>query len=320
MIKVITRRYLNILIALIILITLIGRSARRDHGRLRVGGSLQGMIEHRSPIIPRRGGLLVAAADDVLRVETADHIALLTLNRPAVLNALDRTLAEALIRTMPLLDRDPSVRVAIVTGGGERAFCAGADLKERATMTPDEVVAQRQRLVDASAAVLRFEKPIVAAVNGLALGGGLELALACDFAIAAEGARFGLPEVTLAIIPGDGGTQLLPRVVGQAKARELVLTGDVIDTAEALRLGLVSRVVPAPDLLPTARDIAGRIARNGPVAVRQAKRALNVARETGFWAGFAYVLEAYQATIPTEDRAEALRAFAEKRPPRYQGR
>jgi enoyl-CoA hydratase/carnithine racemase len=262
----------------------------------------------------------VSAAEDVLLVEIADYIAVLTLNRPGVLNSLDRTLAEALTRTLPALERDPAVRVAILTGAGERAFCAGADLKERATMSPDEVLAQRQRLIDATAAVVRFEKPIIAAINGFALGGGLELAMACDFAFAAEGARFGLPEVTLAIIPGDGGTQLLPRLVGQAKARELIFTGDVVDAAEAARLNLVSRVVPPPELLPTARAVATRIARNGPVAVRQAKRALNMARETGFWAGWAYEQEAYQATIPTEDRTEALRALAEKRPPQYQGR
>jgi enoyl-CoA hydratase/carnithine racemase len=262
----------------------------------------------------------VSAAEDVLLVEIADYIAVLTLNRPGVLNSLDRTLAEALTRTLPALERDPAVRVAILTGAGERAFCAGADLKERATMSPDEVLAQRQRLIDATAAVVRFEKPIIAAINGFALGGGLELAMACDFAFAAEGARFGLPEVTLAIIPGDGGTQLLPRLVGQAKARELIFTGDVVDAAEAARLNLVSRVVPPTELLPTARAVATRIARNGPVAVRQAKRALNMARETGFWAGWAYEQEAYQATIPTEDRTEALRACAEKRPPQYQGR
>ncbi|HZU04919.1 MAG TPA: enoyl-CoA hydratase-related protein [Chloroflexota bacterium] len=262
----------------------------------------------------------MTAPEEVLLVEVADYIATLTLNRPHVLNALDRHLAEALTRTLPALDRDPAVRVAILTGAGPRAFCSGADLKERATMSPEEVQAQRQRLIDATTALLRFEKPIIAAVNGVAVGGGLELMLGCDFAIAAEGARFGLPEVTLAIIPGDGGTQLLPRVVGQAKARELIFTGDIIDAAEALRLGLVSRVVPPADLLPTAREIAARIARNGPVAVRQAKRALNMARETGFWSGWAYEQEAYQATIPTEDRLEALRAFAEKRPPRYTGR
>ncbi len=262
----------------------------------------------------------MAAAEDVLLVEITDYVALLTLNRPAVLNAIDRHLAEALTRTVTALDRDPDVRVAILTGAGTRAFSAGADLKERATMTQEEVVAQRQRLIDMTAAVLRFEKPIIAAVNGLALGGGLELALACDFAYAAEGARFGFPETTLAIIPGDAGTQLLPRVVGQPKARELIFTGEVIDAAEALRLNLVSRVVPADELLPTARATAERIARNGPIAVRQAKRCLNIARETGFWAGFAYEQEAYQAVIPTEDRAEALRAFAEKRPPRYTGR
>jgi enoyl-CoA hydratase len=262
----------------------------------------------------------VSVAEDVLLVEVADHVALLTLNRPQVLNAIDRSLAEALTRTLPDLDRDPAVRAAIVTGAGARAFCSGADLKERATMTADEVLAQRQRLIDATSALLRFEKPLIAAVNGLALGGGLEVMLACDFAFAAEGARFGLPETTLAIIPGDGGTQLLPRVVGQPKARELIFTGEVVDAAEAARLNLVSRVVAADELLETARGVAAKIARNGPVAVRQAKRALNMARETGLWAGFAYEQEAYQATIPTEDRAEALRAFAEKRPPQYTGR
>ncbi|MBX5493283.1 MAG: enoyl-CoA hydratase/isomerase family protein [Chloroflexi bacterium] len=263
---------------------------------------------------------MTTSPTDVLQVEITDYIAVLTLNRPQVMNALDRTLAEAITRTFPALDKDPAVRVAILTGAGPRAFCAGADLKERATMTPEEVVAQRGRLIEATNAVLRFEKPLIAAINGLALGGGLELALACDFALAAEGARFGFPETTLAIIPGDGGTQLLPRVVGQPKARELIFTGEIIDAAEALRLGLVTRVVPADALLPAAREIAAKIARNGPIAVRQAKRALNMSREVGLSAGFLYEQEAYQATIPTEDRTEALRAFAERRPPNYQGR
>jgi methylglutaconyl-CoA hydratase len=262
----------------------------------------------------------VTTDQDVLLVEIAEHVALLTLNRPTVLNAIDRYLAEALTRTMVALDRDAAVRVAILTGAGERAFCAGADLKERASMTQEEVVAQRQRLIDMTSAVLRFEKPIIAAVNALALGGGLELMLACDFAYAAEGASFGFPETGLAIIPGDAGTQLLPRVVGQPKARELIFTAERIDAREAARLGLVSRVVPAGEVLATARATAERIARNGPIAVRQAKRCLNVARETGFWPGFAYEQEAYQTVIPTEDRAEALRAFAEKRPPQYTGR
>src|SRR5215217_3889495 len=221
--------------------------------------------------IPRRritaGGWLVTAADDVLQVEIAEHIALLTLNRPGVRNALDRALADALIQTLPALARDAAVRVAILTGAGDRAFCAGADLKERAGMSSDEVLAQRQRLIDATSAVLRFEKPIIAAINGFALGGGLELAMACDFAFAAEGARFGLPEVTLAIIPGDGGTQLLPSLVGQAKARELIFTGEPVDAVEAARLNRASLIVPLPEFLPTARAVAERIARNRPMAV-----------------------------------------------------
>ncbi|HEY7062493.1 MAG TPA: enoyl-CoA hydratase-related protein [Chloroflexota bacterium] len=260
------------------------------------------------------------AENDVLLVEIADYVALLTLNRPSVMNAIDRYLAEAIARTMPVLDRDPAARAVVLTGAGERAFCAGADLKERATMTPEEVVAQRQRLIDATNALLRFEKPIIAAANGFALGGGLELALACDFIYAAEGAQFGLPETSIAIIPGDAGTQLLPRVIGPARAREMIFTGERISAAEAARLNLVNRVLPAEELLPAARAVATRIANNGPIAVRQAKHCLNVARETGFSAGWAYEQEAYQAVIPTEDRTEALRAFAEKRPPQFKGR
>jgi methylglutaconyl-CoA hydratase len=260
------------------------------------------------------------ADNDVLLVEIADHVAQLTLNRPSVMNAIDRSLAEAIAGTLPALDRDPAVRAILLTGSGERAFCAGADLKERATMTPEEVVAQRGRLIDATNAILRLETPIIAAVNGVALGGGLELALACDFIYAAEGARFGLPETSIAIIPGDAGTQLLPRAVGQPRAREMIFTGQPIDAAEAARLNLVNRVVPADELLPAARAVATRIASNGPIAVRQAKKCLNVARETGFSAGWAYEQEAYQTVIPTADRTEALRAFAEKRPPQFQGR
>jgi methylglutaconyl-CoA hydratase len=260
------------------------------------------------------------ADNDVLLVEIADHVAQLTLNRPSVMNAIDRSLAEAIAGTLPALDRDPAVRAILLTGSGERAFCAGADLKERATMTPEEVVAQRGRLIDATNAILRLETPIIAAVNGVALGGGLELALACDFIYAAEGARFGLPETSIAIIPGDAGTQLLPRAVGQPRAREMIFTGQPIDAAEAARLNLVNRVVPAGELLPAARAVATRMASNGPIAVRQAKKCLNVARETGFSAGWAYEQEAYQTVIPTADRTEALRAFAEKRPPQFQGR
>jgi methylglutaconyl-CoA hydratase len=260
------------------------------------------------------------ADNDVLLVEIADHVAQLTLNRPSVMNAIDRSLAEAIAGTLPALDRDPAVRAILLTGSGERAFCAGADLKERATMTAEEVVAQRGRLIDATNAILRLETPIIAAVNGVALGGGLELALACDFIYAAEGARFGLPETSIAIIPGDAGTQLLPRAVGQPRAREMIFTGQPIDAAEAARLNLVNRVVPAGELLPAARAVATRMASNGPIAVRQAKKCLNVARETGFSAGWAYEQEAYQTVIPTADRTEALRAFAEKRPPQFQGR
>jgi enoyl-CoA hydratase/carnithine racemase len=263
---------------------------------------------------------MTVSDNEVLQVEIADYVALLTLNRPAVLNAIDRYLAEEIARTLPALDRDPAVRVAVLTGTGERAFCAGADLKERATMTPEEVVAQRQRLIDATNALLRFEKPLIAAVNGVALGGGLELALACDFIYAAEGARFGLPETSIAIIPGDAGTQLLPGAVGQPRAREMIFTGQPIDAAEAARLNLVNRVLPTDELLPAVRAVATRIANNGPIAVRQAKKCLNVAREASFSAGWAYEQEAYQAVIPTQDRTEALRAFAEKRQPQFQGR
>jgi enoyl-CoA hydratase/carnithine racemase len=229
----------------------------------------------------------------------------------ALLSALDAHLARAA--------GDRALRCVVLTGAGERAFCAGADLKERARMGADEVHAFHRGLRGALRAIEAAPQPVVAALNGAALGGGLELALACDLRVAAESAELGLPEVSLGIIPGAGGTQRLARLVGVARAKDLVLTARRIAAAEALAMGLVSRVAPAARLLDEALALAGQIARNAPVSLRQAKRAI----DGGFHLPLEEALDLenrlYQDCLGTKDRVEALRAFAEKRPPVFTG-
>lgn len=213
----------------------------------------------------------------------------------------------------------PSIRAVIVTGAGEKAFCAGADLKERAGMSPIEVkqtVAQIRHVVDA---VEQLPVPVIAAINGAAFGGGLELALACDLRIAAETANVGLTETSLAIIPGAGGTQRLPRLIGLGKAKELIYTAQRVEANEAKELGLIEHVVKKEELLHKAREIAGKIAENGPIAVTQAKIAINKGIEVDLQTGLNIEQMAYEMTIPTKDRIEGLTAFREKRKPQYKG-
>jgi enoyl-CoA hydratase/carnithine racemase len=205
-------------------------------------------------------------------------------------------------------------------GAGERAFCAGADLKERAAMAPDEVTAflgQLRRLNDGVAAL---RCPVIAAINGAAMGGGLELALACDLRLVAADASMGLTETSLAIIPGAGGTQRLPRIVGMARAKELIFTARRIDADEALRIGLVNEVVPRSRLLERAREIADEIAHNSPLAVAQAKRSVNRGIERPLEQALAIEQECYAPLLKTADRLEALKAFTEKRKPEFTGR
>ncbi len=258
-------------------------------------------------------------SEPLLLVDREDGICTLTLNRPDAMNSLSMALLVALHATLDEIAFDPAVRCLIVTGAGERAFCAGADLKERAGMDDHEVrrcVAMIRGVMDK---VENLPIPTLAAVNGAALGGGTELALACDLRVVADTAKMGLTETSLAIIPGAGGTQRLPRLIGKAKAKELIFTARRIDAAECLAIGLANRVAPPTALLDATRSLAGEIVRNGPVALKAAKRAIDRGMEMDLASGLVFESTCYEMTIPTEDRTEGLAAFREKRRPVYKG-
>jgi enoyl-CoA hydratase len=253
-------------------------------------------------------------------VERSDGVATLRLNRPRALNALDPDTLRALAAAIDAIDADATVRAAIITGSGERAFCAGADIAAMAAMGPTEGHPYARLGHEALARVDDCRVPVVAAVNGVALGGGLELALACDLVVAAERARLGFPEITLGIIPGFGGTQRLVRRAGLARARELIYLGSMIGAADALRLGIVDRVVPGDRLSEEVTGLARALAERPPLALREAKRATRAALETTLEAGLRLEIEAFAATFASEDRIEGLRAFLEKRSPQWKGR
>jgi enoyl-CoA hydratase/carnithine racemase len=247
-------------------------------------------------------------------------IATLTLNRPQVRNAISRGLVADLQSMLASLADMPEARVVILTGAGDKAFCAGADLKERAGMSPLEVENFLKDLNRLMTTIDGFKLPVIAAINGSAFGGGLEFALAADIRLAADSAEIGLTETRLAIIPGAGGTQRLPRIVGKGKALELILTGRRIDAWQALRIGLVNHVYAANRLMAESRRMALEICAGGPVAVQQAKYAIKRGLETDLADGLAIESEAYTVCIPTEDRLEGLEAFSQKRKPIYKGR
>jgi enoyl-CoA hydratase/carnithine racemase len=255
---------------------------------------------------------------ETLTLSSANSVALIILQRPDRLNAINDLMIGELGATLHDLHTNDSTRVAILTGAGEKSFCVGMDLKDRKDMTETTLAAQRTRFVELCATIRHFTKPIIVAVNGYALGGGLEFALNCDFIIASENAIFGLPEVTRGIMPGGGGTQLLPQRIGVARARELIYTGESINAIEALRLGLANRVVPLAELLPTAQILAQKIADNAPIGVRASKQAIafNQASEEGI----RFEAEIYRQVLYSEDRREGFVAFNEKRKPVYQGR
>lgn len=255
-----------------------------------------------------------------LEVEVREHVAYVTLNRPEALNAVNWEMAEGLIDLFRRLPREDDVWAAVLRSACDRAFCVGADLKERKALPMEKVRVLRSMLEEAHDLVCFFPKPILAAVNGYVLGGGLEFALACDFLIASEDAVFGLPEVSLGIIPGGGGTQLLPRLIGRARAKEMIFTARRFDAAEAERRGLVVRVVPKGKLDEEVEKMARAIAANAPISLRQAKRAVDRGLDADLASGLRLEREAYNVTLATEDRNEGLRAFAEKRKPRFQGR
>ena len=250
--------------------------------------------------------------------EVEDHVGIIRLNRPEALNALNQQLLRELGAALAEMDAAPRVRAIIITGS-EKAFAAGADVKEMAPKGFAEMFVEDYFTAE-SEAIVRCRKPVIAAVAGYCLGGGCELAMMCDFIIAADTAKFGQPEINLGVIPGLGGTQRLTRLVGKAKAMEMVLTGRFMDAAEAERAGLVSRVVPAKDLLRDARETAGKIADKSPIAVRAAKEAVNRSYETTLREGLLFERRLFDALFATEDQAEGMAAFAEKRSPQFRGR
>ncbi|MBW2583415.1 MAG: enoyl-CoA hydratase/isomerase family protein [Deltaproteobacteria bacterium] len=258
--------------------------------------------------------------DNVLLVEEDAGIATLTLNRPEVMNSFNFSLLHALRDQIESFRFRRDLRVIIITGSGEKAFCSGADLKERTTLGPDQVREYIYTIRNLFTSIEELNKPVIAAVNGIALGGGTELSLASDIRIASSNASMGLTETRLAIIPGAGGTQRLPRLVGKGKAKELIFTGQRIDAQEALKIGLVNKICDPQDLLAECQKMAAMICETGPVAIEQAKYAINYGLETDMHTGLAIESNAYWVCIPTEDRLEGLTAFREKRKPVYKGK
>jgi enoyl-CoA hydratase/carnithine racemase len=254
-----------------------------------------------------------------VRVDCSDGIATVTLDRPEALNAISTALAGALAAAFEPLATDPKVRAVMLTGAGERAFCVGADLKERGGFDDQGWLVQREVFRRAFAAVRRSPLPTVAAVFGYALGGGTELALSCDLVVAADDTVFGLPEVRLGLVPAGGGTQLLVRRIGRSAARDLVLTGRRVDAAEAQRLGLVDRVVPRAEVHDAARGLAAEIAANAPTAVRLAKWALELGADLSLEAGLEAEDQAWRRAVRSDDRREGIAAWNEQRPPDWPG-
>ncbi|WP_332306307.1 enoyl-CoA hydratase-related protein [Desulforapulum autotrophicum] len=247
-------------------------------------------------------------------------VVILTLNRPAAMNSLNFAMLNQVRDALDDLQYRDDIRCLIITGAGERAFCAGADLKERATLSQNEVKRFIFTIRNLLTSIQNLSKPVIAAVNGIALGGGTELALAADIRIASTTAVMGLTETRLAIIPGGGGTQRLPRIIGVAKAKELIFTGRRVTAAEALEIGLVNQTCAPEELLDHCLSMAEMIKETGPIAVEMAKYAINQGIETDLATGLAIESNAYRVTIPTEDRIEGLTAFREKRKPVYKGR
>src|SRR2546421_5122156 len=259
---------------------------------------------------------------ETIRVEDkGDGLVLLTLNRPQVANAMNTQMGRDLLDLFDAVNGDPlAYRCIVMTGAGDKAFCAGGDLKERLGMTDETWEAQHLLFERAIRAFIGCPVPVIGAINGAAYAGGCELALCCDFLYAAESARFALTEVTLGIMPGGGGTQTLPRAVGERRAKELILTGKPFTSAQARDWGLVNEVFPLSELLLETLATASRIAKNAPISVRQAKLSIHRGLQLSLRDGLALEIEAYNRMVPTEDRREGVLAFNEKRPPNFRGR
>ena len=255
-----------------------------------------------------------------LLVDVSGRIATVTINRPKSLNALNPATVRELSAALEEISRRDDVGVVLLTGAGEKAFVAGADISEMRDFTPVQALEFALFGQGVLERIERSPKPVIGVINGYALGGGCELAMACDILIAADTARFGQPEVNLGIIPGYGGTQRLPRLVGRNLAKELVLTGEMISAQRAYEIGLVNRVVPQADLMNAAREIAGKILSKGPVAVKTAKMAMNRGLDLDLGNACALEANAFAVSFSTEDRAEGMTAFLEKRKAEFKGR
>ena len=256
-----------------------------------------------------------------ITVQREENVAVVTVNRPGVLNALNRATIGELEAAVDELAADDAVRAIIFTGAGERAFVAGADINELRDLPSAAAAAILARRGQALFSKIEaLPKPTIMAINGFALGGGCELAMAGDIRIASESARFGQPEINLGIIPGYGGTQRLPRLVGKGMAKLLVLSGDIIDASEALRIGLVDRVVPSAQLMNAARDLAKKLARKAPMALALAKKCIDDGIEMPLSQGLAFEASQFAVVRSSQDSAEGLSAFLEKRPPEFKGR
>jgi enoyl-CoA hydratase/carnithine racemase len=252
-----------------------------------------------------------------IELSVESNIATIKLNRPERFNALGSRIVEELGRALDEIEVSEEVRAVILTGTGDRAFCSGVDLKERREMDADERWAHNRALNAFSERLARMQAPTIAAINGLAFGGGFEMTLACDFRISADHAEFALPEVSLGIIPGSGGTQRLPRLIGLTRAKELILTARRIDASMALEMGIISKVISKDELLEEARTLAKEIAKNSPLAIAYAKAAVNIAMETSIEQGLLFETAAIRTTLAHEDYKIGLAAFAERRSPNF---
>ena len=257
---------------------------------------------------------------ELIRYEQMGNLAFVTLNRPGAMNAFNYDMLVELGQITDAIRINPDIRVVIFTGSGDRAFSVGADLKERRTLTDLQVKRNLYKIGEVFSAIDALPQPTIAMMNGFAFGGGMELALACDFRLAADSAVMGLTETSLGIIPGAGGTQRLPRLIGETKALELILTARRLTTDEAFAYGLLTKVVAPENLTKETAEFADSILANGPIALQQAKFAIKQGMSADIHTGLAIERKAYEMTIPTEDRVEALAAFAEKRKPEFKGK
>jgi len=259
-------------------------------------------------------------AFQTLDLQIGEGIATITLNRPKALNALNHEMIEELGRAVEQVRDDPAVRVVVITGAGDKAFAAGADITEFKGMGAVDGWMLTQRLQRLYLEIERLPKPVIAAVNGFALGGGCELMMACDIVYASDRAKIGQPEINLGLIPGAGGTQRLARLIGKQRAKELVLTGEMISAQDAWNLGLLNRVVASDQLVSEVRKLAEKLAAKGAVALKAAKEAIEEGYDAGLQGGLANEGKLFGLCFGTEDKVEGINAFLEKRPPQFKGK